>query len=262
MEKDFLADLMISKVHSIYHMYNAEGTKSRRINRPGWAVLLKYTGETTYRCNGEHIISNAGQMVILPKGCSYDWECTVSGHYYSIEFDWEQTCEHIFSFPISNCEKFLKIYKDLEYKRTLKGPFYELECIKGTYDIILKLLNSGGKPYAPASKQQKIQPAVDYIIQNYNTNISNDSLAALTSLSTVYFRKLFTEIYGMPPITYIHSLRIKKAKEMLLSDYSSISNIAFSLGYQNIYDFSRTFKKHTGVSPSNYLKQSDVRQKP
>ena len=167
MEKDFLADLMISKVHSIYHMYNAEGTKSRRINRPGWAVLLKYTGETTYRCNGEHIISNAGQMVILPKGCSYDWECTVSGHYYSIEFDWEQTCEHIFSFPINNCEKFLKIYKDLEYKRTLKDPFYELECIKGTYDIILKLLNSGGKPYAPASKQQKIQPAVDYIIQNY-----------------------------------------------------------------------------------------------
>ena len=37
---------------------------------------------------------------------------------------------------------------------------------------------------------------------------------------------------------------IKKAKEMLKSDYGSISEIAESLGYLNIYDFSRIFKKH------------------
>lgn len=56
----------------------------------------------------------------------------------------------------------------------------------------------------------------------------------------------------MSPINYIHKLRINKAKEMLASDFASISSVALSLGYANIYDFSRVFKKHAGTSPTKY----------
>ena len=55
-------------------------------------------------------------------------------------------------------------------------------------------------------------------------------------------------------MNYIQNLRIRRAKEMLQSDYSSITDIAFALGYNNIYEFSKAFKKHTGVSPTKYLK--------
>ena len=57
---------------------------------------------------------------------------------------------------------------------------------------------------------------------------------------------------GVSPISYVHDLRIQKAKEMLRSDYDSLSSVAQSLGYLNLYDFSRDFKKHTGVAPSKY----------
>ena len=90
----------------------------------------------------------------------------------------------------------------------------------------------------------------------YNKNIKNDVLANLCNLSTVYFRKLFTEIMGASPISYVHELRIKKAKEMLRSDYGNIKDIAESLGYLNIYDFSRTFKKYKGVSPREFCRES------
>jgi iron complex transport system substrate-binding protein len=43
--------------------------------------------------------------------------------------------------------------------------------------------------------------------------------------------------------------------EMLKSDYSSLSDIAQTLGYPNIYDFSRAFKKHTGIAPSKYAQR-------
>jgi len=57
---------------------------------------------------------------------------------------------------------------------------------------------------------------------------------------------------GVSPITYAKQLRIEKAKEMLKSDYGTLSDIAQSLGYSSLYDFSRDFKKHTGVAPSKY----------
>ncbi len=253
MEKDFLTDLIITKIHSVATIYNEAGTKSKKLFRPYSAIVIKYSGETEYNCQGEIYLSNISNIVILPKGCSYEWTCTKSGHCSIIDFDCNKTHDKIFHFSVNNGEKILNRLKELEYKRTLRNPLYEMECIKGTYDIIIKLLQASSRAYQPVSKQNKIQPAVDYIALNYNKNLTNDELAALTSLSTVYFRKLFTEIYGMSPITYVHSLRIKKATEMLQSDYGSITNIAHSLGYQTIYDFSRTFKKYIGVSPSNYL---------
>ena len=128
----------------------------------------------------------------------------------------------------------------------------EVESIRDTYSILLALTQAISERYLPTEKQQKIAPAVDYISQHYNENITNDELATITGLSTVYFRKLFTSIMGVSHITYAHHFRIEKAKEMLKSDYGTLSDLALSLGYSSLYDFSRDFKKHTGVAPSKY----------
>ena len=115
-----------------------------------------------------------------------------------------------------------------------------------------ELARSEKERYLPSEKQMKIAPAIEYISNNYNKNVTNDELAAIVGLSTVYFRKLFTEITGISPIAYLHKLRIEKAKQMLRSDYGSLSDMAQSLGYSSLYDFSRDFKKHTGKPPSKY----------
>ena len=120
--------------------------------------------------------------------------------------------------------------------------------------MLLLLLGTQRKAYADASQRQKIAPALDYISKNYNAAIKNDTLAALCGISTVYFRKLFLRITGTSPITYIHNLRIAKAKKMLQSDYDTLGEIAVSLGYPDIYTFSKTFKRQTGLSPTQYIK--------
>ena len=132
-----------------------------------------------------------------------------------------------------------------------------LESMRDIYTILSTLATSEPKKYLPSEKQRKIAPAVNYITENYNMKIKNDKLAELVGVSTVYFRKIFTDVYGQSPIDYIRALRIQKAKEMLKSDYGSISDVAEALGYQNIYDFSRTFKKLVGVSPKNFKQTSD-----
>ena len=252
MNLDILSDLIITKVHSATTMYTEKNAKVKRSNRSKWAIVIKYEGKTMYVSKGKSYLSDIHNLVILPKGCSYEWCCTHSGHFSIIEFESELICNDIFSFSVKSSEKILKLFKELEYKRTLRKPMYEPESIRDTYSILLMLIQSVQKKYIPTEKRSKISPALDYIAKNYNTDIRNDDLAQLTGLSTVYFRKLFTDVVGTSPITYIHELRIKKAKEMLKSDYGSITDIAYSLGYLSIYDFSRKFKKYTGVPPSKY----------
>jgi iron complex transport system substrate-binding protein len=53
----------------------------------------------------------------------------------------------------------------------------------------------------------------------------------------------------------LQQLKINNAKEMLRSDFGSLTEIAISLGFLDIYDFSRVFKKHVGIPPSEYLKK-------
>ena len=252
MRIDILSDLVITKVYSVSTFYTPEKTKLKRNDRKRWAVVIKYEGETVYNSNGKRFLSDIDHIVILPKGCSYDWLCTRSGHFSIIEFESEPTfCEPI-SFSVKNGEKILKMFKDLEYKRNLKRSMVELESIRDTYSILLALEQSVATRYLPTKKQQKIALAVEYIFQHYTENITNDALATITGFSTVYFRKLFTSMMGVSPITYVHRFRIEKAKEMLKSDYGTLSDVAQSLGYSSLYDFSRDFKKHTGVAPSKY----------
>lgn len=252
MNIDILSDLIITKVYSISTMYTPENTKLKRNDRQRWAVVIKYEGETVYTSGGKRILSDLNHIVILPRGCSYDWQCTKSGHFSVIEFESEPTYMEPISFSVKNGEKILKMFKESEHKRNLKKPMMELESIRDTYSILLALAQSEPERYLPTKKQQMIAPAIEYISQHYNENITNDSLAMLTGLSNVYFRKLFTDIIGVSPIAYVHKLRIEKAKEMLKSDYGTLSDIAQSLGYSSLYDFSRDFKKHTNLSPSKY----------
>ena len=252
MNLDILSDLIITKVYSATTMYTEKNAKVKRSNRSKWAIVIKYEGKTMYVSKGKSYLSDIHNLVILPKGCSYEWCCTHSGHFSIIEFESELICNDIFSFSVKSSEKILRLFKELEYKRTLRKPMYEPESIRDTYSILLLMIQSVQKKYLPTEKINKISPALEYIAKNYNTNTKNDVLANLCNLSTIYFRKLFTEIMGISPISYAHELRIKKAKEMLKSDHGSITDIAQSLGYLNIYNFSRAFKKYTGISPSKY----------
>ncbi len=255
MELDILSNLIISKINSVTTMYSEKNTKAKRNNRYCWGIVIKYEGATVYVSKGKTYRSDANHPVILPKGCSYEWNCLASGHYVMIDFECDIVCDEIFRLSVDNSEKILKLFKELEYKRTLRKPMNEMESIRDTYSILLMMTKTISKKYLSSGKRDKINPALDYIAKNYNQNIKNDDLACLTGLSTVYFRKLFTDVVGISPISYIHSLRIKKSKEMLKSDYGNLTDIAQSLGYLNIYDFSRVFKKYVGISPSKYEKQ-------
>ena len=255
---DILSGLRITRVYSVNTIYTAKSTCVERRDRECWAIVLKFEGETRYKTRSGEYISNAENMVILPMGSDYDWCCTKEGFYSIIQFESDIRCKEIFSFPIRDNTSYRKIFKELEYKRISADRFYEIECIKGAYSILLGLVNEKNHGYIPSKKSDKINPALDYIAHNYYKDVSNDDLAALCDMSTVYFRKLFTDIMGSSPVNYIHKIRMEKAKEMLGIENTKISDIAMTVGYSSVYHFSKMFKKYVGVSPSSYNGKKDI----
>ncbi len=74
-------------------------------------------------------------------------------------------------------------------------------------------------------------------------------------LSPVYISKIFKEKTGDSPINYLIRVRLSKAREMLTEGRGSIRSISAMVGYDDVYHFSKLFKKHYGVSPMYYRKK-------
>lgn len=254
---DILRELTALRVRSVLNIYTAPGKPMERRERPCWAIIYKHEGETVYECKGRALISNKENAVILPKGSSYRWQCKEGGHYFALEFEADATAQDVFSFPLSEGEgeRLFRLLRDAEQKYNLREGGCHLELMRLLYGALLLLLGTQHKEYAGSAHRARIAPALQYISEHYASMPKNEELAALCGISTVYFRKLFVRAEGISPIHYIHRLRIAKAKRMLESDFDHIGEIALSLGYPDIYTFSKAFKKHTGLSPTQYLKK-------
>lgn len=109
---------------------------------------------------------------------------------------------------------------------------------------------SYGRSYA-------VRRILDYLNEHYNSRISLDQIARNMYLSTVYISKIFKEETGESPINYLIKIRLEKARELLEGEHSgSIRAVAEAVGYDDVYHFSKLFKKYYGVSPMNYRKVS------
>ncbi len=94
--------------------------------------------------------------------------------------------------------------------------------------------------------------AKEYISDNYNKDISLDSISKYVDKSPYYFSKLFKDNTGENFIDYLTNIRMNKAKDMLSNKEISIKEICINVGYSDPNYFSRTFKKCIGLTPTEY----------
>jgi YesN/AraC family two-component response regulator len=97
-------------------------------------------------------------------------------------------------------------------------------------------------------------PALDYMEKNYNHRITLETLATTMNLQPTYFSNLFKKSFKVPPMTFLNRKRIEKAQGILLSESGNVTEAAEASGFSDVFYFSKTFRKITGVSPSEYKK--------
>mgnify|MGYP000032007035 FL=1 len=91
-----------------------------------------------------------------------------------------------------------------------------------------------------------------FIERHLTESIHLKDIALKTGLSTDYFRKAFKQSFGKSPCRYIRERRISLAKEMLVQNGQSITEIALTLQFSSHAHFTETFRDITGITPSRY----------
>lgn len=102
---------------------------------------------------------------------------------------------------------------------------------------------------------EMIRPALEYIKEHFQENITIQQLAAVVHLSESYFMNQFQRHVGFTAIEYISHFRINQACRLLGDTRKSVLEVAFDCGFRNISNFNRQFRKVTGCSPTEYRKR-------
>ena len=134
-----------------------------------------------------------------------------------------------------------------------KTPGYMEICNGLVAQIIGHLYNEYRIPNADIQKSQKIEQSVDFLKKHFaDSDFKIGQLAQIANMSEKHFRRIFFDVYKKTPYVFLQEFRINKAEILLLYTSKSISEIAIQCGFSDVYSFSHSFKKHNGMSPSEY----------
>lgn len=254
-----MSEMILNRIIAINTICLADGKTVTRNDRSTYALAMKIAGRTSYTCNNKRYVSDVNNMLLINKNTRYTWSIEEHGKCIMIEFDGKfADCDFDFvdfTLPDMVAQEVSGLFISIANLWNIKKENYMLKCKSMFYRILDKATQSEKQSYLPSDYRHRLEPVINYIHVNYaDKDITNETLAAIAGMSTVYFRKMFTKVYSVSPIKYLRKLRIKKATELLIGDVASISDIADMAGYGSVYNFSKMFKSETGVSPSQYAK--------
>ena len=100
--------------------------------------------------------------------------------------------------------------------------------------------------------RQLLQKIRDYLDLHYAEKINLDNLSAEFFINKYYLTRIFHEQYGVTINTYLTSVRITQAKQLLRFSDMSMEDIAVACGLQNANYLNRVFRKVEGIGPRAY----------
>jgi len=146
----------------------------------------------------------------------------------------------------------------LEMKKRSEYPFASEQMLKLNLETFLIALvrdyeHLKSDSEAELTHNQMLADICKYVAEHYTEKILLDNICFLFGTNKTTLCQSFKEEYGITILGYIDQLKIKDAKKLLREQKLSITQISEKLGFSSIHYFCRHFKKHVGVSPSEYM---------
>ncbi len=245
-----LEKITVKEISAVMTKTFAKGMSVNISSRDGFGLLFCKEGKITCSYEGKTCAINPNHIVFLPKTESCIMRVDETGVFVLINFLCDEiVCDTIVSVPIKNVEPYLADFKKFEMFFQIKEK--RLEIMSVFYKMMQRISAEMSNSYGI------LQSALKHLEENlFRVDLSIAELAGQCNMSEVYFRKLFLAQTGTSPKQYILDARIERAKQLLSDGVLKVGAVADKCGFANQYNFSRVFRKKTGLTPTEYRKQS------
>ena len=224
---------------------------------PTHELMIYLEGEAIVHFHGKSVHMTEGNMLYLPKGIEnteYEVEVIRPFLLCNIYFEASNGLPREAVQLTFKGEDMRSFFERLYHTWIGKRDGYYYRSMQQCYELI-DLLRRAQLRYSPNRKFELLLPAEEYLAEHYlDADFAYDELVRCSGLSYSYFKKLFIDKYGCPPVKHVTRLKLARACELLQSGSFSITHVASLCGFDNVYYFSNVFKKHFGVSPKFYRK--------
>lgn len=165
-----------------------------------------------------------------------------------------------YNFHFTNDNGIHQILSRLLYLFTEDHPSKDFFVDNMLQELIIRILQADQKKAYLAEDRapdlnQRMQYVIDYINQHLGEKIQLKTLSEKAYLSESHFYKVFKNEMGMSPIEYINQQKLEKAADLLSNPKTSITEAYLQCGFESRSYFNRAFKKHKGISPSQFQKR-------
>jgi len=225
-----------------------------------------------------HCVRGTGRLLVdgreytIGKNSGFLMAPGIPHEYYGIDEPWET---HWVTFDghgvqflldslgFKNCEvinfnelkKLDSLVNDIYLAASSRSLLMGYKCSARLYDLLIELRRQKmqEEEASGVSKLKQLEPVITFIEANYSQNPTIEDMAAMINSSPQYLCRLFNKTFKMRPFVYMTLLRMQKAKELLIQNTAlSVKDVAEATGYNDTSYFCSVFKKHEGVTPSEF----------
>jgi AraC family transcriptional regulator of arabinose operon len=222
-------------------------------------------GHGWYEISGQHFEVGPNEFFILPQNVEHSYG---SGREHPWSIYWihfggdslpqlnkvQAVQKHFKPYYIKNhgdiVPLFSKIYKTLELGYSIDNLLFSNMCLSEF--LTLFVYNSRHYEAAAADKADCVDSAILFMQEHIKDNISLNELSSQYNYSVSRFSNLFKQKTGYAPIDYFVQMKMQKACQQLDFTNRSVKDIAFSMGFDDPYYFSKRFRTIIGMSPKKY----------
>lgn len=250
--------------------------------------LLRYitSGEGIFFIDGEKVTVKKNQIAYVPRGCHMSCHALTDNFSFisirfttSVFFEGGDFLSDYYRLPrLMESKGENKYFEKIHYWVKSENPA-KVFLVRGYLEVLIGTLtarankesvSAAGVPknaeeYTLDKIRQRlkksnlridsrIQVVVDYIILHPTEKYTPAKMAEMAGLSKQRFSHLFKEQLGKSPMLYIKELRLTTAARKLLVSSDNVSDVAYSVGYEDPNYFIREFKAAFGYTPNQYRK--------
>ncbi|OHE75566.1 MAG: hypothetical protein A2413_17435 [Treponema sp. RIFOXYC1_FULL_61_9] len=158
-------------------------------------------------------------------------------------------------FSVGLDERLLVHFEELFGAVRAAEPFFQMRAGARIMLLLAELLSRERKTAQADGTAALVEKAKFLIAEKAGGSLSVDGVAGELGVGQARLYESFKAFTGMTPYRYFIHLKVNRAKELLSVPGTTVKEVAFLLGFDDQYYFSRLFKKKTGVSPSDWAER-------